>query len=248
MKKVIFKEIENTDKNKIFWLNLKTAVLSGDHSLTIKCMIAWVHNNKDKNMSELEKMLRSENINLHLISSNNKQNGMTTICPFTHKKCGHELLAYIGTKDEANECLNKYSDSYDDNFNKLNNTGLWVKDEYANNPELFASINSDDENSKKIHSGEFLIGFEDVDINLILQNDIEVAERTGKKIVMMKVGIGENNLSVYSFVFEDTFQSISEIGVIMGFDENNDNPINMEDIKNQKTVSVILNNPSTWHF
>ena len=64
----------------------------------------------------------------------------------------------------------------------------------------------------------------------------------------MKVGIGENNLSVYSFVFEDTFQSISEIGVIMGFDENNDNPINMEDIKNQKTVSVILNNPSTWHF
>ena len=253
MKKIVFKPSGELEKDDVYWTNIKSASESGDFRLLMTCIIAWAHNNQSKSMCDLERKFRSDNIPVYLIASTNQRDNMDPFNLFKNSVATYELVVYIGTDDICMPEILKYAQTYDENFERLVDTGLWVNKEIITDIDKASNFFKPINNSvqQQIHSGDFILGFQDVNINLLLQEDIRIAEDSGKKIVMNFISTAENGSGIYSLIFVDEQNNhilVSEIGIMMGYNEDSQTVISLDDVKNSESVAIILNNPSTWHW
>jgi len=155
--KLIFDTPENSENpEKICWHNLEAA--DKYHLLSFFCAAtrAWFKLHPDKNYQDLEKELRSKNLQTHIIAGkiekipDNARLGLHKQDSIDYK---YECIFSCRPKEKAMEELLTHWKSYDENFEKLALSGtLILKSPNDSFPKSDPSFHQFDQKEIDIHS------------------------------------------------------------------------------------------------
>lgn len=222
-------EIPNDEKNLAF-RNIVKLSKTKNYSMIFQCCLAWLIENNEINLQNLEKLLRNNNLDVFLIASDKINDNEIISLP----NCDRELKynCIISCKDK-NEVL-KYSNSYEENFTKLLNTGFTINKDDSFKNILDKTKDLDGLQFRLMHN-KVRIELENVDPRTELQKDIKYAlEKFGVKPV--PVVIAKNNTTnedIYGLVVHigDKQDIISQYGYIK---------------KENELKYILVNDQSTW--
>jgi hypothetical protein len=227
-------QLTNNITNNIIINNIKEiSKIKNFFFLSSACM-GWLRFNKEKNLQDLEQILKDNNINVYLIALENIQDNQKASLPYNDEKLKYQCQVSCFNKDEATVEILKYSDSYLDNFEKLKFTGFIIS-ENETFEEIFKKTENMDELQFKLMHNKVKINLIDIDPQKELQKDIYMFKEKYKlDPIPYLISKTKNNKDVFGMVIKinDKIELVSQYGYI-------------EDDGLYKYV--LVNDKSTWY-
>lgn len=230
--------LETETIEEICWHNLMTA----DKYLNLQYFIAaatgWIKLNPTKNYQDLEKELRTKNLNTHLIASKSKNISGTHLglCGNNDKTdCEYECIFSCRPKEFAVKELLEHWPSYDINFEKLDKAGSIIADSDDNDAidnKNFKKFNDQEVSSVSlIADGKKKLTIVQISPEKFLSNLIEMAEKKfnktpSEKIVGLTKSSGE---PIFGLFLEDKL--LSDIGFVIKINSQGDKSMELFDLK-----------------
>ena len=147
-------EFEETQEKKsdIAFENIKKIAPYHDLNLVLNACMGWFKTNPHLKTTDLEKKLRDEKIDIHIISAENKidETKYKSILPFDmEKECSRMMIFSCRPEKEGLEELLTHAKTYEENFNRLNECGLICPKELGNksSKNFFDDSNQMDKNT-----------------------------------------------------------------------------------------------------
>jgi len=230
---------ENETAEQICWHNLTT----GDKYLQLQYIIgastAWLRLNPTKNYQDLEKVMRDNNLNTHLIAKK--------IEPVPNMHLGlfregndpqdyeYECMFSCRPKEHALKELLEHWSSYEENFNKLLNTGTLLGNDVAittikDNPE-FKQLNKDEQDTTKlIMDNKKKINIVSVSPEQFLSELMEICEKEYKQKPVEKiVGMAQSGGPIFALFLGD--KVVSDVGFVIEHNKEGKQGIRLFDLK-----------------
>ena len=229
---------KNETNEKVAWKNLVEVIPTADISLIASCATGWFKENPDKTNTDLEQELRKHNLNLYLIADINPPSEYDTVSSSDLSKRVKYMLIYSArAKDDAMEELLTHASSYEENFSRLNDAGsLTVKGTDLSN---IKKENTKSYEEQSIHDkllwNTCCISIKDVqpeEYEQQLNDDMKHFTDNNLKMEQRLVGMGKDGSPVFAIVYQDKL--VSRVGMMIGFDDNQQQVIGYVDTQNQK--------------
>lgn len=118
-------QIEKGEYEKVAMYNLRELSPHHNLSLNLNTIYGWFRENPDKELQDLEKELRAEDLDIYLIVNKNFSNERFKIVNMKNvsEPADYLLVVSCRIKEEALKELHEHHDSYEDNFALLNKAG-----------------------------------------------------------------------------------------------------------------------------
>lgn len=118
-----FEDLTSTDvEENVLWHNMKKCDDIYNLQLFISCSMGWLRLNPTKNMQDLESELRKRDFNTHLYAKDVPDFQYTL--ELNSKICNYECIFSCRPKKLALEEVLKFHGTYENNFEKLANSGF----------------------------------------------------------------------------------------------------------------------------
>ncbi len=124
MNYIRFEDPLTTDNaESVLWHNMKICDDMHNLQLFISCSMGWLELNPTKNMQNFESELRERDFNTHLCAKNIPTDSQYTL-KLKSKKCNYECIFCCKPKKLALEEVLEFNETYESNFEKLENSGF----------------------------------------------------------------------------------------------------------------------------
>jgi len=244
--RVVDENLSQKDENATVEENFRTISELHNLDLALQVAMGWARANPDKTVTDLEDFFRKEKIDIHLIASNKYDHDEYDLRSlFDLGKPAETLLVFSCRRDEdALKELKEHAESYEENYARLNSTGVMVPKGYQHtqpHPKKFAEMSIVE-----------LISHNYVRITKLLKTEEEMQDEYDKflygfydhicktyedKPEIMLYGMAEDGSPVFSYSYRGGEEDIvCEIGIMMGIDSTG----------TKRTKLVPLNDRSTW--
>jgi hypothetical protein len=119
-----FEDLTTTDiEESVLWHNMKKCDDICNLQLFISCSMGWLRLNPTKNMQDLESELRKRDFNTHLYAKDVPEDFQHTL-ELNSKICNYECFFSCRPKKLALEEVLEFHGTYENNFEKLANSGF----------------------------------------------------------------------------------------------------------------------------
>lgn len=198
--------------------------------------IAWLVSHPKSNLQDLENIIREKELDLYLIATDKIEEGQILSLPneFDDSQLKYNCVVSCKNKNNINDEILKYSSSYEENFDKLKQTGFIISEGDSFDDILQKTKDLEGLQFRLMHN-KVKIELETVDPQTEFQKDIKYAhEKYGVKPVPVVVARNkETDEEIYGAVVHigDNQDIISQYGFIKQQDKNK---------------YLLLNDQSTW--
>ena len=235
---------KNENNDKIAWQNLVAVIPTCDISLIASCATGWFKENPGKNNSDLEQELRKHNLNLYLIADINPPPEYDTVSSSDMSKRVKYMLVYSArNKDDSMKELLTHASSYEENFSRLNDAGsLITKGTDLSNIKKENTKSYEEQSAyEKLTWNTCRISIKNITPDQYeqqLNQDMKVFTDNKLKTEEKLVGMGRDGSGVFGFFHQDKL--VSRIGIMMGFDDNQQQVVRFVDTQNKNEWTGFL--------
>lgn len=225
MLKIVLQDPVNSESDHdICWHNLAIADKYHNLQLFIAAARAWCRLNPDKNYQDLEKVLRGRALNTYIIASQDKipANADILFCNGSNQQtpCQYHAVFSCRPNPHALQELLKHWNSYDENFDKLRNTGdICLKDRNTVDTNIRNFSEKEIDLSTIIINNRKKVIIQEQNIDKYLKElDNWCIAEFNKKCTQKLLAMAPDGAHIFVFVVDG--QIVSEYGLSIKHDDN----------------------------
>ena len=235
MFKLKFKKSE-IPENELSYENLKIVSKTHDLMIIMNAITGWFKSNPDCKTTDLEKKLREDKLDIHLISAELEvdKNKYKMILPYNmSEECDRMIIYSCRPEKEALEELLTHAKSYDENFARLNNAGI-IMDRSI---KEIVEVKKDFEEQTDFERLKDVSGLVELKIDTfedVFNGCIKFfKEKYGEEPEISLIGMGINGEAVNALTYKGRL--CCPVGIMIGYKED------------EKLIKYInINDKKTW--
>jgi len=233
------RQIEKAENEKVAMYNLRQLSPHYNLNLNINAIYGWFRENPDKDLQDLERELRAEELDIYLIVNQNFKDDSFKLVNFTKasEPADYLLIVSCRSKEAALEELKEHHESYEANFELLNKSGSLMEKNTPTGPnfedECYQNFLKKPINERTIYD---ILKYNTSKIELVLREledifalDVKRAEDDGLEVEHKLVGMEPTGGPIMAAFYQDKL--ISKIGFTIYY-ENDEKKIKFIELKN----------------
>ncbi len=216
--------------------NIENLSKTLNFSLCSQACFAWLVNNKDKSFYDLQNILIKKEINLYLIANDKIEENHKLSIPneIDDKTLKYNCIFSCKNKENVLEEILKYSNSFEENLEKLKLTGYSINKK-DNFDDIISKTKDLDALNFKVMHNLIEIDLKEINPKEELQKNLYAIKEKFKqepKLIFVTKDKNDNQIFGFSIKHEDKIEIVSQYGLLK--------------YKDNKVKVVLLNDPNTW--